>query len=294
MAIMRVHKNSNYTVMSNYHFREKNMSLKAKGLLSQMLSLPDDWDYSIAGLVAINKENETSIKSALKELKQFGYLVVTKLNPSETKSGRIEYTYDIYEFPTNINQNQNVEKQGVEKQGIENLPLENQGQLNTNNKIPNNKINNIKESKKEDYNSILDELVTDSDIKKGLVEFIKMRKLIKKPMTNLALKKLINKLFKLSSSKEEQLQILDKSILNSWSDIFPLKNDNFRSNNYRSPKRQEPVPEWLDKDIKSEQISKEEKQELEELLSEFDDNKKADLERRKRALQERIKNDYGK
>lgn len=54
MSVVRVHKNANFTVMSNYHFKEKNMSLKAKGLLSLMLSLPDDWDYSIAGLVTRN------------------------------------------------------------------------------------------------------------------------------------------------------------------------------------------------------------------------------------------------
>ena len=73
MAIFRIEKNKNYTVMSNYHFKEKNMTLKAKGLLSLMLSLPDDWDYSINGLVAICKENETSIKNTLEELKKFGY-----------------------------------------------------------------------------------------------------------------------------------------------------------------------------------------------------------------------------
>lgn len=59
MSIVRVNKTNNYTVMSNYHLRNRELSLKAKGLLSLMLSLPDDWDYSIAGLVAICKENET-------------------------------------------------------------------------------------------------------------------------------------------------------------------------------------------------------------------------------------------
>lgn len=127
MAVFRVNKNKNYTVMSNYHLKDKNMSLKAKGLLSQMFSLPDKWDYSIAGLVAINKEEETSIKNTLKELKEFGYLKITKLMPNETKSGRIEYVYDIYEFP----QKQEVEKQGVDFLGVEFLEVENQGQLNT-------------------------------------------------------------------------------------------------------------------------------------------------------------------
>lgn len=127
MSVIRVEKTKNYTVMSNYHFKERTMSLKAKGLLSLMLSLPDNWDYSIAGLVAICKENETAIKSALKELQQFGYVKVDKIMPDKTDSGRIEYIYNIYEKP----------KQDSKKQDVENLPLENQHvenhtQLNTN------------------------------------------------------------------------------------------------------------------------------------------------------------------
>ena len=81
MAVVRIYKNKNYTVMSNHHLREKKMSLKAKGLLSVMLSLPEDWDYSINGLVSICKESELAVKNALKELKEFGYLEVVKLMP---------------------------------------------------------------------------------------------------------------------------------------------------------------------------------------------------------------------
>jgi len=96
-------------------------------LLSQMLSLPEWWDYSISGLVAINKENESSIKSGLDELKECGYLIVTKKMPNETKSGRIEYIYDIYENPK-----QEIKKQGIENLGVEFQGVENQGQLSTN------------------------------------------------------------------------------------------------------------------------------------------------------------------
>ena len=139
MAKFKVNKTKDYTIMSNYHLKEKNMSLKAKGLLSVMLSLPDNWDYSIAGLVAISQENETSIKSALSELKKLGYLEVIKLMPNESETGRIDYIYNVYEKP----------KQEVEKQEVENLPLEileveNQGQLNTNNKYNNINIINTK------------------------------------------------------------------------------------------------------------------------------------------------------
>ena len=137
MSKIRVNKTKNYSVISNYHFKDKRLSLKAKGLLSQMLSLPDNWNYTIAGLVAINKENESAIKSALEELKNNDYLVITKLMPNETKTGRIEYVYDIYETPK-----QEGKKQGVENLGVEFLGVENQGQLNIYNKDTNNKINN--------------------------------------------------------------------------------------------------------------------------------------------------------
>ena len=153
MAIIRVEKTKDYTVMSNFHLKDKNLSLKAKGLMSLMLSLPENWDYSIKGLVAICKENETSVTTALKELKENGYLRVEKKLPNKTQSGRIEYEYVLYEnkIPT-INTNieikpiselQELEKQGVENLGLEFLGLENQGQLNTNNKILNNKENII-------------------------------------------------------------------------------------------------------------------------------------------------------
>ena len=99
MAVIRVNKTSDYTIMGNSHLKEKEMSLKAKGLMSLMLSLPNDWDYSVAGLVSICKESDSSIKSALDELKKFGYLVITKKMPNQTDSGKIEYEYNIFEYP---------------------------------------------------------------------------------------------------------------------------------------------------------------------------------------------------
>lgn len=234
MAKFKVNKTKDYTIMSNYHLKEKNMSLKAKGLLSVMLSLPDNWDYSIAGLVAISLENETSIKSALSELKKLGYLEVIKLMPNESETGRIDYIYNIYEKP----------KQEGKKQEVENLPLEileveNQGQLNTNNKYNNINIintkkqnidyinnNNKKERKKTSYDEILNSMIEDDDVKNTICDYIKMRKLIKKPMTDRAVTMLINKLYKLSNNKQIQIKILEQSILKNWTDIYPYKEEN--------------------------------------------------------------------
>ena len=80
MAIFKIEKNKNYTVMSNYHLRDKNLSYKAKGLLSFMLSLPEDWDYSLAGLCAISKESKDGIRTILKELQEYHYLVIEVFN----------------------------------------------------------------------------------------------------------------------------------------------------------------------------------------------------------------------
>lgn len=127
MAVIRVEKNKNYTCMANYHLRDKRLSLKAKGLLSVILSLPDDWKYSMAGLVAICKEGESAVKAAFKELERAGYITVTKLYPNQTETGRIEYLYTIHEKP----QEQGTSKQEVENLGVDYQRVENQGQLNT-------------------------------------------------------------------------------------------------------------------------------------------------------------------
>ncbi len=74
MAVFRVEKNSGYTVMSNHHLRNRALSLKAKGLLSQMLSLPEDWDYTLQGLARINRESIDAIRQAIRELEQAGYI----------------------------------------------------------------------------------------------------------------------------------------------------------------------------------------------------------------------------
>lgn len=97
MAIFRVAKTRDYTVMSNYHLRDKNLTLKAKGLLSLILSLPEDWNYTTRGLAAICKEGVDSIGAALRELESAGYLTRHRLRD---RSGRISDTeYVVYESP---------------------------------------------------------------------------------------------------------------------------------------------------------------------------------------------------
>ena len=102
MAVIRVEKNKNYTVMANYHLRDKNLSCKAKGLLSMILSLPEDWNYSVRGLAAISKESVGGINSILKELEKTGYLTRTQPRDENGKMGQIVYT--AYEEPRNMDE----------------------------------------------------------------------------------------------------------------------------------------------------------------------------------------------
>lgn len=91
MAVFRVEKNKNYTVMSNHHLRNIKLSLKAKGLLSQMLSLPPDWDYTLAGLAKINKEGIDAIREAVKELEAEGYITRKRSRNENGRFGGNEY-----------------------------------------------------------------------------------------------------------------------------------------------------------------------------------------------------------
>jgi hypothetical protein len=97
MPVFRVEKTRNYTVMSNFHLKDKNLSLKSKGLLSLILSLPDEWNYTTRGLAAVSKEGVDSIGAALKELEAEKYLARNRLRDER---GRITDTeYIVYEFP---------------------------------------------------------------------------------------------------------------------------------------------------------------------------------------------------
>ena len=97
MAVFRVERNTGYTVMSNHHLRNKELTLKAKGLLSQMLSLPEDWDYTLAGLSHINREKIDAIREAVRELERAGYIVRSRERDAKGRLRGADYV--IYEQP---------------------------------------------------------------------------------------------------------------------------------------------------------------------------------------------------
>ena len=130
MAVFRVEKNSGYTVMSNHHLRNRALSLKAKGLLSQMLSLPEDWDYTLQGLARINRESIDAIRQAIRELEQAGYIQRSR---ERDEKGRLRGAdYVIFELPQPVpaSVSPTLENPTLEKPTQENPTLENPMQLN--------------------------------------------------------------------------------------------------------------------------------------------------------------------
>ncbi len=136
MAVFRVERNVGYTVMSNHHLRNKNLTLKAKGLLSQMLSLPEDWDYTLAGLSYINREKIDAIREAIRELEKAGYIVRSR--ERDEKGHLCGADYVIYEQPQQPTSdlptldNPTLEKPTLEKPTLENPTQINKDILNTN------------------------------------------------------------------------------------------------------------------------------------------------------------------
>ena len=129
MSVFKIEKNKDFTVMSNYHLRDRNLCYKAKGLLSFMLSLPEDWDYSLKGLCAISKENKDAIRSTLKELQEYHYLEIEKVRGNK---GYFEYNYLIYEKPHYIDIDNEKSNPDTENPYLDVPDMENQPQINTN------------------------------------------------------------------------------------------------------------------------------------------------------------------
>ena len=129
MAVFRVERTAGYTVMSNHHLRNKDLSLKAKGLLSQMLSLPEDWDFTLAGLSYINREKIDAIREAIRELEKAGYVVRTRERDDKGRLRGADYV--IYEQPQQPTSDLPVlDNPMLENPTLEKPMLENPTQLN--------------------------------------------------------------------------------------------------------------------------------------------------------------------
>ena len=214
MSKIRVHKTANFTVMSNYHFKEKEMSLKAKGLISLMLSLPDDWSYSISGLVKLSKDGKDGVMSALAELEKFGYLQRERLTNSKGQFAGIEY--NIYEEPQREKPaaaNPNTDSSKSVKPNAGKAPL-----LNT---------INIKDLD----NKILSLLSTrDAELLALYKEYLAIRVNLKAPITEKGLESLVKRARRFSKGNIRiEKEILEASIRNNWKDIYPPKEEDVNS-----------------------------------------------------------------
>ena len=214
MSIVRVHKTGNFTVMSNYHFKEKKMSLKAKGLLSLMLSLPDDWNYSIRGLVTLSKDGKDSVMSALSELESFGYLSREKVVNDKGQFAGVEY--NIYEQPQP--EKPIAEKQNEEKQKPDNANAGNQTQLNT------NSIKNLE-------NQLCMLLNTkDLELTQLYSDYIKVRDNMNAPLTESGLEKLVERCKRLSKNNVRVEKILlETAIINNWKNVYTPRESELQS-----------------------------------------------------------------
>ena len=151
MAVFRIDKTKDYTVMANHHLRNKALSLKAKGLLSLMLSLPDDWDYTTKGLATICKDGVDSICSTVRELESAGYIQRRRIRDGHGCLAEIEYT--ILEHPAEPEVSPKREKPVLENPVLENPVLENPEQVEPEQEKP-VALLNTKKSKTEKSNTV--------------------------------------------------------------------------------------------------------------------------------------------
>ena len=222
MPVLRKNKTHNYTVIDNHVFRNNDLSLKAKGLLCQMLSLPDDWDYSLEGLVALSSDGISSVRSALKELENQMYFKRRRLYRNGKLSG-VEYI---------ISEEPMCENLILENLKQENLIIEKEAQLNNNN----NKIK--KESNKKGMYADVPDYLADV-----FMEWADMRKKIKKPIpSEKSVKRALNKLYSLSADKSMQIKIVEQAIDKNWLSFWPLKEE-VKEQKTKRYKDFEPEPE---------------------------------------------------
>ena len=239
MSVVRVVKDKNYITMGKYHLQEKQMSLKAIGLLSIMLSLPDDWDYSIKGLVKIRKESYEAIRTSLNELEKFGYLHRKKILDDKGKFLDVEYT--IYEKPI------------LEKPLLDNPILENPIQYNNIYNINNKLIKEINNNINSEFEQLWELYPKKMGKKDALKHYIKSRKKYSYEQIKQGIERYVDYIEQ--NNIQEQYIKYGSSWFNQecWNDTYDKKE----------------LPNWFNKDISKKQLTDAEQQEIDKLLEDF-------------------------
>ena len=223
MAVFRVHKSKDFTVMSNHHLRNKELSLKAKGLLTLMLSLPEDWDYSVLGLAGLSKDGKDAVMSALNELSTSGYVVV---ETNRNDRGQYESVYNVFEKPNRENRCGKSESENPPQYNTDNISTdtnnvhkEDNYSSSSNNSQNNNISSGRKNTKKEFDLSFVSVEYLDM-----MERWIAYHKEIGKPYTKTGVEGAYRRLLTLSNGDARVAdQIIEQAIANGWQGLFELR-----------------------------------------------------------------------
>ena len=220
-------KNENYTIVSNVCVRDNRISLKAKGMMSLVMSLPDDWDFSIQGLSSIVKEGKSAIYTAINELKDFGYCQVVSNRDDKGKIIGNDYTF--FEEPCvdiPYTEKPYTENQDMDNPNMDNQDLENQPQINKD--IKEIKTETIKEkedtiiSSKKKYS--LDLSIVAPEMREAVDLWLAYKKEKGQTYKPTGFKTFYNNLIKLSDNNPMlAMRIVEKSMQNNYAGIFALR-----------------------------------------------------------------------
>jgi predicted transcriptional regulator len=233
LAIIRVQKKSNYTVVDNTFIRDMGLSMKAKGLMLLMLSLPPEWDYSVAGLAAICKEGMTAIRGALKELEEAGYLRRERRN---NEKGYFVYEYILTEIPQPHNGNLNAVEEYAADTHTENRTQLNKEVLNTD-ILNKDKLEREETAEEEIYNIL--EGIKDKELRELYTDYILQRKEQGSALTPKGLHMLIARGYRLSDSDISiHRAIVETALINGWMNIYsPRDEEKLGRNGYAEERK---------------------------------------------------------
>ena len=228
MAIIRVQKKSNYTVVDNTFIRDMGLSMKAKGLMLLMLSLPPEWDYSVAGLSAICKEGMTAIRGALKELEETGYLRRERRN---NEKGYFVYEYILTEIPEPHNGNLHTVEEYAEDTHTENRTQLNKEVLNKE-ELNTDKLEREKNAEEEVYEIL--ENIKDKELRELYADYVIQRREQGSPLTPKGLHMLIARGYRLSDSDMAvHRAIVETALINGWMNLYsPREEEKLGRNGY--------------------------------------------------------------
>lgn len=222
---MRVEKNRNYTTMSNYHLQDQRLSLKAIGLLSKILSLPDDWDYTVAGLAKKCREGKDAVRSAIEELEAAGYIVRRRTRgPDGSFAGNEYIVYECPQEPSTapLSGFPTMDNPTLDNPTLENPTTEKPTEQNTNKQ-------NTKRTKTPISPSVMKRFEAyaggEKELLRRLVDYAEMRHYIRSPIkTDRQVTLLLNRLDNLSGgSVAVKRDMLDEATAKNWKTVYAPK-----------------------------------------------------------------------